>query len=354
MVENVQLKCSLETELISRFDFSNNFFLIRYDLEAVQDTGLQLVECCDGNPAVFAAVNDKVSTLKVPLEKVASQIEQRQAKLQEAILQSQEFQDTLNVFTDKLGELEDNMTKMLPVSSVYDVVREQNKVLECASDDVHQLEPLFEKITKSASETLTTLESGNERDELQAQIDDLTSRWDEINKKISDRKEKLDQVTPVAKKYAEAVRSLEPWISVTEEKLASLDPISCDEKTFSREEKIIEALNTGITEHQPDKEGLNECSQTLSELAEDAQVTQAEAKDLNKRWNTLTADVTAREKELENVRNEVKELHVILEPIEESLEQAGNILSAPASYGTNINKSSEQLRKVEVSFYIYY
>lgn len=321
---------------------------VRYDLEAVQDTGLQLIECCDENPAVVAAVSDKILSLKAPLEKVASQIDQRQARLQEAVLQSQEFQDTLDEFTEKLGQLEERTLKMLPVSSVYDVVQEQNKELECASGDVQQLEPLFEKITKSASESLANLEPGSERDELQVQLDDLTSRWEDVKKKISNRKDKLDQVTPLAKKYAEAVRSLEPWITVTEEKLASLDPISCDEKNFPREEKIMDALNTGIAEHQPNKEDLNECADALSESAEDVQVTQAETKDLNKRWNALAVDVTDREKELEAVKNVVSELHVILEPLEKSLEQAEDIFSSPASYGTNSDKSADELRKVEV------
>ena len=325
-------------------------FLARYDLEAVQDTGIQLVECCGENPAIVSAVNDKVSSLKVPLDKLAAQVEQRQAKLQEALLQSQEFQDTLDELTDKLGQLEDSTSKMLPVSSVYDVVREQNKELECAIDDVHQLEPVVEKISKSGSETLASLEPGSERDELEAQLDDITSRWQEVKKKVSDRKEKLDQVTPVAKKYADAVRSLEPWISATESKLSSMDPISCDEKSFPREEKIVEALNTGLAEHKPNKDSLNEAAKTLSELAEDVQVTQAENKDLNKRWDALTADVAAREEQLEAVKHVVEELHGTLEPIEHTLDEAEDIFSAPASYGTNVDKSADELRKVEVRF----
>ena len=60
--------------------------------------------------------------------------------------------------------------------------------------------------------------------------------------------------------------------------------------------------------------------------------------------------MAAREEQLEAVKHVVEELHGTLEPIEHTLDEAEDIFSAPASYGTNVDKSADELRKVEVRF----
>ena len=320
----------------------------KYMLESVDEVGQHLVECCDNNPSVLMEVSTKISKAKAPLEAIEAKIEDRQAKLQLAVLQTQEFQETLDDFTEKLAKIEDDLAHMLPVSSVYDDLRDQNQELEHTADDVKQLEPVFERVSKNGSEVLESLEPGEERDNLEELLGDIRGRWTDVKDRVANRQSKLGEVTPVAKKYNDALHSLLPWMSDTEEWISSLDPVSCDEKALAKEVKLLANLATGIDEHRPEMDCMNDSARTLSELCDDMPVTQAEVKDVNKRWNMLTGNVSVRLEQVESVKSLMEQLRGKLEPIEENLEKADEILDTPLSYITDPKRSEQELAKIEV------
>lgn len=224
----------------------------KYILESADDAGQRLVECCDNEPAILMEVNSKVSKGKASLELLSAKVDDQHNKLQAAVLQSQEFQETFDDFAAKLAKLEDDVAKMGPVSSLYDVLREQSKDVEHATADVKQLEPLFEKISKNGHDILESLEPGEEKDELKEKLNDLTTRWDAVKTKIEDRKSKIDDVSVVAKTHHDSLLSLLPWMSDTENWVSSLEPVSCDGKCLSKEQKTLETLLEQLAEHKPE------------------------------------------------------------------------------------------------------
>ena len=231
----------------------------RSTLESVDDTGQRLVECCDNEPAVVMEVSSRVSNGKASLELLSAKVDDQHNKLSAAVLQSQEFQETLDDFAAKLGQLEGDVAKMGPVSSLYDVLREQHVEVEHASADVKQLEPLFERIAKNGQDILESLDPGEEKDELEEKLNDLTARWDAVKTKIDDRKSKIEQVSPVAKTHHESLQSLLPWMSDTEDWVSSLEPVSCDEKGISKEQKTLATLLEQLAEHKPEVSTLKTC-----------------------------------------------------------------------------------------------
>lgn len=224
----------------------------KYMLESVEDSGQRLVECCDNEPAVLVAVSSKVSKGKASLELLSAKVDDQHNKLSAAVLQSQEFQETLDDFAIKLGQLEDNVGKMGPVSSLYDVLREQSKEAEHATADVKQLEPLFERIFKNGHDILESLEPGEEKDQLDEKLNDLTARWNSVKAKIEDRKAKIEDVSPVSKTHHDSLQALLPWMTDTENWVSSLEPVSCDEKCISKEQKTLATLLEQLAEHKPE------------------------------------------------------------------------------------------------------
>lgn len=224
----------------------------KYILESVDDTGQRLVECCDNEPAILVEVSSKVSKGRTSLELLSAKVDDQHNKLQAAVLQSQEFQETLDDFASKLAELEDDVAKMGPVSSLYDMLREQSVGIEHATADVKQLEPLFERVTKNGQDVLESLEPGEEKDELQEKLNDLTDRWNAVKTKIEDRKSKIDDVSGVARTHHDSLQSLLPWMNETENWVSSLEPVSCDEKCLSKEQKTLTTLLEQLAEHKPE------------------------------------------------------------------------------------------------------
>ena len=224
----------------------------KYILESADDAGQRLVECCDNDPAILMEVNSKINKERASFELLSANIDDQHIKLQAAVLQSQEFQETLDDFAAKLGDLEDDVAKMGPVSSLYDVVREQSKDIEHAAADVKQLEPLFQRIAMNGEDILEGLEPGQEKDELREKLNDLAARWNAVKSKIGDRKAKIDDVSPVAKTHHDALQSILPWMTETEDWISSLEPVSCDEKCLAKERKTLDTLLEQLAEQKPE------------------------------------------------------------------------------------------------------
>ena len=297
----------------------------KYILDSAAEVGQRLVECCENSPPILMEVNMKTSKARGDLEALEAKIEDRHAKLQLAVLQSQEFQETLDDFKDKLAKIENDLAHMLPVSPVYDDVRDQNQEMEHTADDVKQLEPVYERVAKCGNEMLESLEPGEERDGLEEQLTDVSGRWADVKDKVASRGSALEDVTPVAKEYNEAQLSLLPWMGEAEQMVASLGPVSCDEKVLAKEEKLLASLSAGIEEHQPELDCINDSAGKLCDLCEDTHVTQAEVKDVNKRWDGLKDNVTGRQDHVASVQGLMRDLRGKLDPVEENLEQADQV-----------------------------
>ena len=224
----------------------------KYTLESIDDAGQRLIESCENEPTVVMEVSSKVSKAKASVELLSAKVDGQHNKLQAAVLQSQEFQETLDDFVAKMGELEDNVAKMGPVSSLYDLLREQSEEVEQASADVKQLEPLYERISQNGNDMLDTLEPGEEKDKLDEKLNDLSTRWNAVKSKVENRKAKVEEVSPVAKTHHDSLKSLLPWMTDSENWVSSLDPVSCDEKSISKEQKILTSLLEQLAEHKPE------------------------------------------------------------------------------------------------------
>ena len=320
----------------------------KYILESADEVGERLVECCDNEPAVLMEVNNKIHKATASLELLSAKVDDKHNMLQAAVLQSQEFQETLEDFAEKLAKLEDDVAKMGPVSSQYDVLRDQSEESEHATADIKQLEPVFEKVSKTGHEILESLEPGEEKDELQEKLSDLCTRWNAVKTKIEDRKSKIDEVSVVAKTHHDSLQSLLPWMSSAEHWVDSLEPVSCDEKCISKEQKTLATLVQQLDEHKPEIDAVNDSSRELDGLCDDVQVVQAESKDANKRWEVLTANLKVRKQHLDSVSRILEQLTNQLHPIEERLDEAEALVDAPLSNLTDAGKGEEELRKIEV------
>lgn len=320
----------------------------KYVLESADDAGQRLVECCDNEPAILMEVNSKVHKATASLELLSAKVDDQHKKLQEAVLQSQQFQETLDDFTEKLAKLEDDVAKMGPVSSQYDVLREQSEDVEHSIADVKQLEPVYERISKNADEILASLEPGEEKDELKERLSDLAARWNAVKEKVDDRKSKIDDVIIVARPHHDSLQSLLPWMSDAEDWVDSLEPVSCDEKCIAKEQKTLATLVQQLEEHKPEVDAMNDSVRELGDLCDDVQVVQAESKDANKRWQVLTANLTVRQQHLDSVARLLEQLTNQLQPIEERLDEAEALVDAPLTNLTDAEKGEQELRKIEV------
>ena len=78
------------------------------------------------NPTVVADVYSKLYKARSTLDELSARADQRLSRLQHVLLQSQEFQISLEEFLCVLGRLEEQITRAAPVSGVLVTVKEQH------------------------------------------------------------------------------------------------------------------------------------------------------------------------------------------------------------------------------------
>ena len=79
------------------------------------------------DPALVAEVRDKFCTVEEPFEKLHSKVLQRQARLQNFVIQSQDFQLSLREAQDQLNEYERNIAQLPPISAIYEEALQQKE-----------------------------------------------------------------------------------------------------------------------------------------------------------------------------------------------------------------------------------
>jgi DNA repair ATPase RecN len=76
---------------------------------------------------VVADVYGKLNKVRTALDSLAAKVDQRQNRLQNVLLQSQEFQVSFEDFLNKLAKVEDQVARLEPVSGIHETAKEQTQ-----------------------------------------------------------------------------------------------------------------------------------------------------------------------------------------------------------------------------------
>lgn len=86
-----------------------------------------LAETEKDDPTLVAEVRDKFCSVEEPFERLHSKVLQRQARLQNFVIQSQDFQLSLREAQDQLNEYERNIAQLPPISAIYEEALQQKE-----------------------------------------------------------------------------------------------------------------------------------------------------------------------------------------------------------------------------------
>ena len=106
---------------------SEEFQTYRTKLEILEEIMHYLIETEKDDPTLVAEIRDKFSSVEEPFERLHSKVLQRQARLQNVIIQNQDFQLSLSEAQDQLNEFERNIAELQPISAVYEVALQQKE-----------------------------------------------------------------------------------------------------------------------------------------------------------------------------------------------------------------------------------
>ncbi|XP_026510682.1 dystonin isoform X2 [Terrapene carolina triunguis] len=235
-------------------------------------------------------------------QKAANHVQQ----LQSAYATSHQFQQMSKDFQTWLDKKKEELNQAHPISanleSLQSLIGEQKDFKQTLSDQISS----YEKIV-AEGESLLQKTQGADRAELQSQLGMLKSNWDEMNKQIRERQDKLSTCLEKALKYKEHVENLQPWIEKCQNNLSEvkivIDPLKIENSIAQ-----VKAWQKDLDKHHSMVELLNNAADSLLNASQtDKESITEEKVALNQKVEMVTEQLHSKRETLENMAQKLKE-----------------------------------------------
>lgn len=110
--------------------------------------------------------------------------------------------------------------------------------------EVRSLKPVFEKMVSALRDRMEDPED-DEKDAIEAQLNDVYTRWDYIEETVNRRENIMDELQPKVEEYHGMEERIALWLPEAEDKLKRLPKIgTVSMKEYNTEVKVIFLLCT--------------------------------------------------------------------------------------------------------------
>ncbi|NXO59739.1 DYST protein, partial [Aramus guarauna] len=253
-------------------------------------------------------------------------------QLQSAYAASHQFQQMSKDFQAWLGKKKEELNQARPVSAKLDalqsLIEEQKDFEKTMTDQISS----YERIV-AEGESILQKTQGADKAALQSQIATLRNNWDEMNKQVKERQDKLTDCLEKAVKYKQHVENLQPWIEKCQSNLCELkvgvNPVEIENSIVQ-----VRAWQKDLDKHHGMVELLNNTAESLLSAGQtDKEIIQEETKMLNQKVNVVTEQLHKKRECLENMAQRLKEFQESSKETEKQLKIAKEHLEAHDSLG---------------------
>ncbi|KAM7027339.1 dystonin isoform 4-T4 [Passerculus sandwichensis] len=253
-------------------------------------------------------------------------------QLQSAYTTSHQFQEMSKDFEGWLSKKKEELNQARPVSAkleaLQSLIEEQKDFKKTMTDQISS----YERIV-AEGESILQKTQGDDKAELQSQIATLKNNWDEMNKKVKEREDKLADCLEKALKYKQHVENLQPWIEKCQSNLCELkvgiNPVEIEDSIVQ-----VRAWQKDLDKHHGMVELLNNSAESLLNASQtDKEIIQEETKVLNQNVKVVTEQLHKKRECLENMAQRLKEFQDSSRETERQLKSAKEHLEAHDSLG---------------------
>ena len=319
-------------------------------IEAVEEFAEDAQNINNNNPDVVKFVQEKISNVRVPLDRVSRKLEDRLKKLQAASIKGKDYEDLKEQLQDKLSTLEVNVTATQPISGVYEKTKEQKDEADRVVNSLKQQEPVYEKIMEVGQTLLESSTDETDGGALKEEINDLTSKWQDVTNKAHAREESLENALPLTKSCSTAQDDFRNWLSETERKLESIDEMPLNVDSIEKVQERLTEVSEDVQAHEGVYTEYVAIVTSVVDVCEDVVVIETEAKDIERRWNEVKRKVETKKAEVEEIKEILMKHHEALEDIVNVNDKVAEIVNSKDLYNLDDGKLKETLEKAKVSF----
>ncbi|XP_073668846.1 microtubule-actin cross-linking factor 1, isoforms 1/2/3/4/5 isoform X10 [Paramisgurnus dabryanus] len=217
---------------------------IQPKLQHVNAVGQGLIQSAAKHTDTQGLEHD-LETTNLRWNSLNKRVAERIAQLQEALLHCGKFQDALEPLLSWLSDTEELIANQKPPSAEYRVVKAQiqeQKLLQRLLDDRRGTVEMI----RAEGERIAATAETQDRDKIQNQLKSLGERWTNLLEKASGRQRQLEELQVLALQFHEAVEPLGEWLSATERRLSSAEPMGTQTSKITQQIARHKALNEEI------------------------------------------------------------------------------------------------------------
>ena len=326
----------------------------RTNVLSAEDNGKWLTENCPQDRTMRPAVREELSKMNTSLDDLENKLQDRLNKLNNAVLQGQELDESLKDLNDKLSSIDFQRQHQKPVSPVWpETVKQQQEQNELVKE-VGSLKRLYDRLLPASDKILETLDEGDEKDQTISNIDDTKARWDDLNEEITKRSDLIDQVEPLAKDHHEKKQPFEDWLTTAENTMKDLETVPATVEEYNKYNKAVKKFLEDLEKHAPDHKSLNETFEKLNdkvaERPEDCEKTNKLKEDcdkLNKKWDTLNASADKCKSKVDKLREPLKEFTDDLKKSNKGLDEILRALEDEPNFGIDSEQGKEEAKRLD-------
>uniref|UniRef100_G3NBA0 Microtubule actin crosslinking factor 1 n=1 Tax=Gasterosteus aculeatus TaxID=69293 RepID=G3NBA0_GASAC len=217
---------------------------IQPKLQHINAVGQGLIQSAAKHTDTQALEHD-LETTNLRWNSLNKRVAERIAQLQEALLHCGKFQDALEPLLSWLSDTEELVANQKPPSAEYRVVKAQiqeQKLLQRLLDDRR---PTVEMIRAEGERIAATADTAD-REKIGTQLHSLAERWTDLLDKAAGRQRQLEELQVLALHFHEALEPLGEWLSATERRLSSAEPMGTQTAKISQQITKHKSLNEEI------------------------------------------------------------------------------------------------------------
>ncbi|TSK31439.1 Microtubule-actin cross-linking factor 1, isoforms 1/2/3/5 [Bagarius yarrelli] len=238
---------------------------IQPKLHHVNAVGQGLIQSAAKHTDTQALEHD-LETTNLQWNSLNKRVAERIAQLQEALLHCGKFQDALEPLLSWLSDTEELIANQKPPSAEYRVVKAQiqeQKLLQRLLDD--RLGTV--EMIRAEGERIAATAETQDREKIQRQLQSLGERWTDLLEKANGRQRQLEELQVLALQFHESVDPLGEWLSGTERRLSSAEPMGTQASKISQQINRHKALQDEVLAREKEVDHLEALGQSLSPLS---------------------------------------------------------------------------------------
>nr|XP_033493655.1 microtubule-actin cross-linking factor 1 isoform X18 [Epinephelus lanceolatus] len=238
---------------------------IQPKLQHINAVGQGLIQSAAKHTDTQALEHD-LETTNLRWNSLNKRVAERIAQLQEALLHCGKFQDALEPLLSWLSDTEELVANQKPPSAEYRVVKAQiqeQKLLQRLLDDRR---PTVEMI-RAEGERIAATADTQDREKIQTQLQSLAERWTDLMDKASGRQRQLEELQVLALEFHEALEPLGEWLSTTERRLSSAEPMGTQTAKITQQIVKHKAVQEDVSSREAEVDNLESLSQSLTPLS---------------------------------------------------------------------------------------